>query len=56
MLPFALARESFEGRNVKYSSSFSTKKIIKQRQGTFLHQARRAKVQERRQQATLYDI
>jgi len=29
---------------------------MNQRQGTFLHQARRAKVQERRQQETLGDI
>ena len=35
---------------------FQTKKIINQRQGTFLHQARRAKVQERRQHETLYGI
>jgi len=32
------------------------KKVINQRQGTFLHQARRAKVQERRQHETLYVI
>jgi hypothetical protein len=29
---------------------------LNNRQGTFLHQARLAKVQERRQQGTLYEI
>ena len=36
--------------------TFQINKTLIHRQGTFLHQARRAKVQERRQQETLDEI
>ncbi|MFT5875892.1 MAG: hypothetical protein ACI8WT_004892, partial [Clostridium sp.] len=44
------------GRQAKLEAIIQTKKIKNQRQGTFLHQARRAKVQERRQHETLTEI
>ena len=53
MLPFALAGDSYRGISSLNKYFFQTKKIIKQLQGTFLHQARRAKVQKRGQQETL---
>jgi hypothetical protein len=54
MLPFALARGSLKRDKLFRQCIFQITKIINQCQGTFLHQARRDKVQERWQQETLY--
>ena len=53
MLPLALSGEYFETAQTIYVSVCFKLRKLKESQGTFLHQARRAKVQERRQHETL---